>query len=344
METKVGFIGLGAMGNPMARNLVKKGYPLHVFDIATEKMQSLLELGAEPGASAKHVAQKTDVVITMVPASFHVKEAILGRGGVLEGGRRGYKVIQIKTKQTKTTPEITPPISPVNAAIRARGGVRVGGWRGSIVIDMSTIDPMTTREVAAALSREGVPMLDAPVARAVPAAVAGTLAIFVGGDRETFEKCQAVFGAMETDIHYVGDSGAGEVVEIVNNLIVAIELAAVSEALVLGVKAGVNPEVLFKALGAGSANSFVLQNHIKNCTLKGKFEKGVFPVDYVLKDLGLAMAIGAKYHVPLYFGAVATQAYELAGAAGYSDRYGPVVIKPLEQLTGVEVRGDVPSG
>jgi len=303
METKVGFIGLGAMGNPMARNLVKKGYPLHVFDIATEKMQPLLELGAEPGESAKHVAQKTDVVITMVPSSSHVKEAILGRGGVLDG---------------------------VN--------------KGSIVIDMSTIDPMTTREVAEALSREGVPMLDAPVARAVPAAVAGTLAIFVGGDRETFEKCQAVLGAMGTDIHYVGDSGAGEVVKIVNNLIVAIELAAVSEALVLGVKAGVNPEVLFKALSTGSANSFVLQNHIKNCTLKGKFERGVFPVDYVLKDLGLAMAVGAKYHVPLYFGAVATQAYELARAAGYSDRYGPVVIKPLEQLTGVEVRGDVPSG
>lgn len=117
-------------------------------------------------------------------------------------------------------------------------------------------------------------------------------------------------------------------------------MALLSEALVLGVKAGVKPDILFKALGDGSANSFVLQNHVKNCVMKGKFEKEVFPVDYVLKDLGLIMETGARYHVPLYFGALATQAYEVARAAGHSDRYVPVVIKPLEELTGVEVRGE----
>jgi len=181
-------------------------------------------------------------------------------------------------------------------------------------------------------------MLDAPVARGLAAANAGTLVIFVGGSREVFDNCKDILSAMGTDIYYIGESGTGEVVKLINNLIVSVEMAAIAEALVLGVKAGVEPDILFKALSDGSANSFVLQNHIKNCVMKGKFEKGVFPVDYVLKDMGLIMASAAEYHVPLYFGAMATQAYELARAAGYSDRYGPVVIKPLEELTGVEVR------
>ena len=298
MEKKIGFIGLGVMGNPMSKNLIKKGYKLRVFDIAKEKMQPIIELGAEAGKSCRDVAEKTDVVITMVPAPPHVREAILGKEGVIEGAQKG-----------------------------------------SIVIDMSTIDPMTSREVSEMLSKKGVEMLDAPVARTVPAAIAGTLAIFVGGESETFEKCKGILSAMGTDIHYIGESGAGEIVKIVNNLIVHITVAAVSEALVLGVKAGVKPDVLFKALSTGSSNSFVLQNHIKNCTMKGKFEKGVFPLDYIMKDLGLALSVGAKYHVPLYFGSLATQAYELARAAGYNE-YCPVIIKPLEKLVGVEVRGE----
>jgi 3-hydroxyisobutyrate dehydrogenase len=299
MERKIGFIGLGAMGSPMSKNLIKKGYKLTVYDVVKERMEGIVEQGAKAARSAKEVAEHSDVIITMVPASKDVREAILGKEGVIEGVKRG-----------------------------------------SVVIDMSTIDPMTTREVSRILSDRGVKMLDAPVARTAGAAVAGTLAIFVGGDREIFDQCKDILYAMGTDVHHIGEIGTGEVVKIINNLIVGIENAALAEALVLGVKAGVKPKILFKALSTGSANSFVLQNHVKNCVMKGKFEKGVFPLDYAFKDLGLALAMGASYHVPLYFASVAAQFYEVARAAGHGERYLPVIIKPLEELTGVEVRGE----
>jgi len=300
MEEKIGFIGLGAMGGPMAKNLCKKGYPLIVYDLIRERMAPLLQEGARPAASSRQVAEESEVVITMVPSSPHVREVILGPSGVIEGVARG-----------------------------------------SIVIDMSTIDPVTTREIAKMLMEKGVKMLDAPVARGVPAAVAGTLAVFVGGDRATYERCKDILSAMGKDIDYVGDSGAGEVVKVINNLIIATAMCSLSEALVLGVKAGVQPDILFKALSKGSADSFVLQNHIKNFVLKGKFEKGVFPVDYIMKDLGLALKTAEKYHVPQYFAAMAFQCYEAARAAGHREEYYPVVIRTLEKLAGVEVRADL---
>ena len=132
-----------------------------------------------------------------------------------------------------------------------------------------------------------------------------------------------------------------EIVKIINNLIIAVSMCSLSEALVLGVKAGVKPDVLINALGKGSADSFVLQNHVKKFVLPGKFEKEVFAVDYIMKDLGLARHTAENYHVPQYFGSLAHQAYEWARAAGYRERYYPVVIKVLEELAGVEVRTDL---
>jgi 3-hydroxyisobutyrate dehydrogenase-like beta-hydroxyacid dehydrogenase len=146
---------------------------------------------------------------------------------------------------------------------------------------------------------------------------------------------------MGTDIEYCGSKGAGEIVKLINNLLIAVSMCSLSEALVLGVKAGVSPEVLYRTLSKGSANSFVLQNHVKNFAMKGKFEEGVFPVDYIMKDLNLAMVTAEKYHVPQYFGSLAYQAYEFARASGYSKQYYPAVIQVLEKLVGVEVRGKI---
>ncbi len=294
---KIGFIGLGAMGGPMAKNLIKKGFRLTVLDIVPERMEPLKSMGAEGAASCKEVAGTCPVVITMLPASAHVKEAVLGKKGVAEG-------IQ----------------------------------KGSVLIDMSTIDPITTREIAEILAGKGVEMLDAPVARGVPAAVAGTLVIYVGGKKEAFDRHRAILAAMGTDLYHVGDIGSGEVVKIVNNLMVGVTTCALAEAMVLGVKAGVKPDILFEALSSGSGNSFVLQNHYKNNVMKGKFEEGVFPVDYILKDLDLALATGNHLRVPLHFAALSAQQYILAAASGESKKYHPVVIRPLEKLVGVEVR------
>lgn len=300
MKEKIGFIGLGAMGSPMAQNLLKRGYTLTVYDTLNERMKLAVEKGAEAAKSSKEVAERSDIIITMLPSSPNVREAFLGQEGIIEG------------------------VKP-----------------GSVAIDMSTIDPVTTREIAQILSGKEVKMLDAPVARGVPAAVAGTLTIYVGGEEEVYKACKDILAVMGTDIHYIGGPGAGEVVKIINNVMVATTMCSLAEALVLGVKAGVKPDVLFQALSTGSANSFVLQNHVKNCVLKRKFEKEVFPVDYMIKDLDLALLTGAQYHVPLYFSSLAHQAYEAARAAGYSECYHPVVIKPLEELTGVEVRADL---
>jgi 2-hydroxy-3-oxopropionate reductase len=281
----------------MSKNLMKKGYQLTVFDIVKERVESLVALGAEAAKSAKQVAEKTDVIITMVPSSPHVREVVLGKDGIMEGAKKG-----------------------------------------STLIDMSTIDPMTSRDLSEKLLAKGIHMLDAPVARSHWAAESGTLAIFVGGKKETYEQCKDVLSAMGSDIYYIGGPGSGEVIKVVNNLIVMIELASLSEALVIGVKAGVEPDTLVKALCEGSANSFALQNYFKDWVLKGKFEKGFFPINYVIKDLGLAMSLAAEYHVPCFFGALATQAFEQARAAGYSELFAPAIIRPLEELTGVKVR------
>lgn len=294
---RIGFIGLGAMGGPMAKNLVKKGFGLTVFDVVTEKMEPLKGVGAEGAASGKEVAEKCPIVITMLPSSPHVNEAVLGPKGIFEGVQKG-----------------------------------------SVLIDMSTIDPITTREIARILEEKGAEMLDAPVARGVPAAVAGTLVIYVGGEKEVFDRHREILAAMGTDIYHVGDIGTGEVVKIVNNLMVAVTTCALAEAMVLGVKAGVKPDILFEALSSGSGNSFVLQNHFKNNVMKGKFEEGVFPVDYMLKDLNLALSTGNQLRVPLHFAALSAQQYILAGASGESKKYHPAVIRPLEKLVGVEVR------
>jgi 2-hydroxy-3-oxopropionate reductase len=283
----------------MAQNLVKKGFSLTVFDIASERIGPLKAMGAEQAASCRAVAERCPVVITMLPASIHVKEAVLGNEGIGEG---------------------------------IRGG--------SVLIDMSTIDPITTREIAQALQEKGAEMLDAPVARGVPAAVAGTLVIYVGGKREIFEKHKEILACMGSDIYHVGDIGSGEVVKIANNYMVAVTTCALAEAMVLGVKAGVKADTLFEALSSGSGNSFVLQNHYRNNVMKGKFEEGVFPVDYMLKDLDLALSTGAKLRIPLQFAALSSQQYIAASACGEGKKYHPAVIRPLEKLAGVKVRSE----
>ncbi|MBI3966115.1 MAG: NAD-binding protein [Chloroflexi bacterium] len=299
MVKRVGFIGLGAMGRPMSRNVLKGGFELTVHDLRPEPVEELVGLGARRAGSCAEAAADADLVITMVPSSPDVEAAALGSGGVIEGLRPG-----------------------------------------AIYIDMSTIAPATTRKVAERIAAKGGRMLDAPVARQVAAAVSGTLAIFVGGEAATLEEARPVLATMGTDIFHCGDSGAGAVVKIINNMLVGINVAAAAEAFVLGTKAGVKPEVLLEAVGSGSGGSFVLQNHFRRFVLEGKFEEGVFPVDYILKDLGLALTTGHDVSVPLAHAALAAQEYEAARAKGLGKRYFPVVITLLEELTGVQVRAE----
>jgi 3-hydroxyisobutyrate dehydrogenase-like beta-hydroxyacid dehydrogenase len=297
VKERIGFIGLGAMGLPMARNILKAGYSVVAYDIVNDKIEAAASAGAERADSCQAVAARSDIVITILPAAAHVKAAILGTNGVLDSIRSG-----------------------------------------STVIEMSTDDAATINDLAAPLATKNAHLLGAPVVKGVKGAVSGTLGVYAGGDPAVFERCKPLLSTMGTDIAYCGGLGTGNTVKLINNMVVGITTCVLSEAMVLGVKAGVSPDVLFDSLSKGSANSFVLQNHVRNHVLTGDFSEGMFSVDYEMKDLGLALVTADNLQVPQHFAALAYQTYQQARALGLAKRYYPAVVEVSERLAGVKVR------
>jgi 2-hydroxy-3-oxopropionate reductase len=295
---KIGFIGLGIMGKPMAKNLLKAGYELVVYDIIDAPVKEVVTAGAKAGTSPKDVAAKSDVIITMLPNSPHVKEAILGKNGVIE--------------------EAKP---------------------GSIVVDMSSIAPLAAQEVAAELTKKGVEMLDAPVSGGEPKAIEGTLAIMVGGKTEVFEKVKPILLKMGASAVLCGEIGSGNVTKLANQIIVALNIAAMSEALVLAAKAGVDPGRVYQAIRGGLAGSTVLDAKAP-MVLKGNYKPG-FRIELHMKDLQNALdtahAIGVP--VPLTSGIMEImQALRVDGKQ--KDDHGGV-IQFYEKLAGKTVRSSL---
>ncbi|THD41379.1 2-hydroxy-3-oxopropionate reductase [Pantoea sp. R102] len=255
---KIGFIGLGIMGKPMSKNLVKAGYTLVVRDHNASNEAELVELGATVAKTPKELAAQVDVVITMVPNSPQVKEVCLGENGIIEGAKPGL-----------------------------------------VVIDMSSIAPLASREVHDVLAEKGIRMLDAPVSGGEPKAIEGTLSVMVGGDKALFDQCYDVLKAMAGSVVHTGDIGAGNVTKLANQVIVALNIAAMSEALSLATKAGVNPELVYQAIRGGLAGSTVLDAKAP-MVLDRNFKPG-FRIDLHIKDLANALDtshdIGA--HLPL---------------------------------------------
>ncbi len=292
---KIGFVGLGIMGRPMALNLLKAGYELTVYDVLAERMEELIKAGARRATSASDVAARSEVLITMLPNSPHVRQAVLGSDGVLQGARPGM-----------------------------------------ILVDMSSIAPLASREIAAKLAEKGIPMLDAPVSGGEPKAVAGTLAIMVGGPEETFEQVKGLLAAMGSSVTRVGDIGSGNVAKLANQIIVALNIAAMSEAMVLATKAGVSPEKVFQAIRGGLAGSTVLEAKMP-LVLKGNFKPG-FRIELHAKDLANALDTAHELAVPIPLSAMAMeilQALKADGKAG--DDHGGL-IQFYEQLAKVQVR------
>ena len=298
MKQRIGFIGLGLMGKPMARNLMKAGFPLTIYARHPENVQDLIAAGAVLAASSRAVGEASDVVITMLPNAPEVEEVVLGDTGVLAGARPGM-----------------------------------------IIIDMSTIAPDASRKLAERCAGQGVAFLDAPVSGGSTGAEAGTLSIMVGGDQQAFEACRPIFEAMgsQEKIFYVGPSGSGEVVKIANNLLCGVIAAASAEAMVLGVKAGVDVESLAKIIGVSSGASWQLSTVFPLRVYNGSFQPG-FMTDLLYKDLGLALDLGAQNGVPLELTALARELYERAREAGYGRADYSAVIKLLEEQAGAEVR------
>jgi 2-hydroxy-3-oxopropionate reductase len=269
----VGFIGLGVMGRPMARNLLEAGYRLTAYTRADNVLADLVEAGAVAGSSAGDVASQTDVVITMLPDSPVVSEVVGGRDGVLAHARDG-----------------------------------------TLVIDMSTIDPAVSRRLSGEAAERGVRMLDAPVSGGDVGAQQGTLSIMVGGDPDDVERARPLFEVLGKTIVHVGPAGAGQVVKACNQVLVAITYAAVSEALVLGSKAGVEPAQILDVLGGGLAANRIMELRRDNF-LEHRFDPG-FRVDLHHKDLTIALDAGAELDVPLPLSALVQQMFRILRARG----------------------------
>ena len=290
----VGFIGLGIMGRPMAKNLINAGYKLVVYD-KFAKFDDLKSLGAEGAASNREVASKSDLIITMLPNSPHVKEAILGAGGVVEG---------IKD--------------------------------GAIVVDMSSIAPAASQEVGAALKAKNAAFLDAPVSGGEPKAIDGTLAIMVGGDKAVFDKVKPVLEKMGSSVVLVGDVGAGNVTKLANQIVVALNIAAVSEAFVLATKAGVNPQSVFDAIKGGLAGSTVMNAKIP-MILDGNFKPG-FRIELHIKDLQNALDTAHNLSVPIPLTASVMETLQACKVDGLASSDHSAIVRYYEKLARTEVR------
>jgi 2-hydroxy-3-oxopropionate reductase len=295
MKNKIGFIGLGIMGKPMSKNLLKAGYELVVYNRSRPSMDEVVAAGAKPASSPRDVAEKTKIIITMLPNSPDVQEVVLGENGIIEGAQKG-----------------------------------------SILIDMSSISPHVTRAVASRLSEKGMSMLDAPVSGGEPGAVQGTLAVMVGGKEEDFKTCYNIMKVMGKTVTYVGDIGAGNVTKLANQIIVGLNIAAMSEAMVLATKCGVDPKKVFQAIRAGLAGSNVLDAKAP-MLLEGNFEPG-FRINLHYKDLANALATGAESGVVLPLSAVVLQIMQGLKVDGLGDKDHSAVACFYEKLAHVEAR------
>jgi 2-hydroxy-3-oxopropionate reductase len=292
---RIGFIGLGVMGKPMARNLLKAGYPLVVYNRSRPPVEELAAEGAEPAGSPREVAQRSDVVITMLPDTPEVEQALAGPDGVFEGGRPGL-----------------------------------------IVIDMSTIDPMAARRLAAQATERGIVMLDAPVSGGEIGAIQGTLSIMVGGDAAAFRRCLPILQAMGRNIVYMGESGAGQVTKAANQVVVALTIAAISEALVLAAKAGVDPAKVRQALLGGFAGSRVLEVHGQRI-LERNFRPG-FRIRLHHKDLRIALSLGRAVGASLPLTALVHEWLGALVARGHGDLDHAALVTLVEEWAQTQVR------
>lgn len=294
MPEKVGFIGLGIMGKPMAKNLLEAGYDLVAYNRTREKAEELVSDGATVADSPKEVAEQSDIIITMLPDSPQVEEVLTGERGVLEGVSEG-----------------------------------------ALIVDMSTISPVVTEELSEKAREKGASMLDAPVSGGDVGAIEGTLSIMVGGSEDDFERARPLFEVMGKTVTHVGPSGTGQVVKAANQIVVALTIEAVSEALVLGSKGGVAPEKILEVLGGGLAGNKVMELK-REKMLSHTFDPG-FKIELHHKDLGIALAAGREYGVTLPVTAVVDQMLETLKIRGKGDRDHSAILTLIEESSGHEI-------
>ncbi len=295
MAERIGFVGLGIMGKPMAKNLLKAGYSLTVYDIVGENMEEVVTEGATGASFSNEVAANSAKIITMLPDSADSEAAILGPNGVLEGARPG-----------------------------------------SVIVDMSSIAPLVSQKIAAECAKKGVEMLDAPVSGGEPGAINATLSIMVGGKQEVFDQCYELMKTMGGNVVLTGDIGAGGVTKLANQIIVALNIEALSEAMVLAQRAGVEPEKVFNAIRGGSAGSAVMEAK-GPMMLDRNFQAG-FRMRLHQKDLRNVLQTAQELNVPLPVTALVQQMLGALINDGESEADHSAILLFLEGLAKVEVK------
>ncbi len=291
---KIGFIGLGIMGRPMAKNLLKAGHELVVFDFNKEAVADLVSCGAVAAESGKEVASQVGVVITMVPNSPHVRAAVLGKDGVAEGAKPG-----------------------------------------TVLIDMSSIDPTESKAIGAELEKFGIDMLDAPVSGGEPKAIDGTLSVMVGGKKELFDKYYDMLMVMAGSVVYVGELGSGNVAKLANQIVVAVNIAAVSEALTFAKKAGTDPELVYQAIRGGLAGSTVMDAKAP-MMLSRNFKPG-FRIELHIKDLNNALNAAHAISSPVPLTGQLMEIMQGLKADGYDKEDHSSIVKYYEKIANTTV-------
>ena len=291
---KVGFIGLGIMGRPMAKNLVKAGHNVVVFDFNKEAVEDLVACGASSAANGKEVAAQVEVVITMVPNSPHVRSAVLGKDGVAEGAKPGL-----------------------------------------VLIDMSSIDPTESKSIGEDAAKFGIEMLDAPVSGGEPKAIDGTLSVMVGGKKELFDKYYDMLMVMAGSVVYVGELGSGNVAKLANQIVVAVNIAAVSEALTFAKKAGTDPELVYQAIRGGLAGSTVMDAKAP-MILSRNFKPG-FRIELHIKDLNNALNAAHAISSPVPLTGQLMEIMQGLKADGYEKEDHSSIVKYYEKIANTTV-------
>ncbi len=293
----IAFIGTGIMGKPMALNLQKAGYQIVVSDHFVAPPQELVDGGATVVHSGKEAAQVSDVIITMVPNTPDVADALFGDNGIAQG---------------------------LSA--------------GKLVIDMSSIAPIETQEFAKQIKECGAEYLDAPVSGGEIGAINASLTIMVGGSEAAFERAKPLFEVMGQNITLVGDNGAGQICKVANQIIVALNIEAVSEALVFASKAGADPARVRNALMGGFANSKILEVHGERM-VKGTFDPG-FRIALHQKDLNLALTGAKQLGLDLPNTATAQQLFTECAEMDGSSWDHSALIKAIEARGSHNIRGE----
>lgn len=292
MSGAIGFIGLGVMGEPICRNLLRKsGQPVVAFDLAAEPLARVAGEGASVAKSAAEVMHGSEVVFLCLPSARHVSSAFEGEAGILHAARRDQTVV-----------------------------------------DLGTSEVGLTRDFARRLAEQGAIWIDAPIARTRQAAQDGTLSVMVGAPPEQFAKIEPLIRHFASDVTLCGGTGAGQVTKILNNMVLFETVNALAEAVAIAKHSGVEPKLLLETLSKGSADSFALRNHGLRAIVPGEFPLRAFSTEYALKDLGYALDLAAQAGVQPRGAVLVRTIFTEAIDKGLGDAYFPAIAKLIDPI------------